>query len=88
VEFADVLVICPELGILEREITCVTREHAVIIIPAGNETYGHGTHTRAGVPPSAFRPFGKTAINQGAICHSVGTVPSSTQPVTLVPAIM
>ena len=45
---ADDLINPPELGILEREIQRVPRGRA-IVIPAGPETRGHGTHTVANV---------------------------------------
>jgi homoserine O-acetyltransferase len=48
INFADDLINPPELGILEREIQRVKRGRAVVI-PAGKETAGHGTHTRAAV---------------------------------------
>jgi homoserine O-acetyltransferase len=46
VNSADDEVNPPELGILEREIQKVARGRYVLI-PAGDETRGHGTHTRA-----------------------------------------
>jgi homoserine O-acetyltransferase len=48
VNFADDLINPPELGILERQIKRVPRGRAVII-PAGERTRGHGTHTLAAV---------------------------------------
>jgi homoserine O-acetyltransferase len=48
VNFADDLVNPPELGVLEREITRVANGRAVVV-PAGPETRGHGTHTVAAV---------------------------------------
>jgi homoserine O-acetyltransferase len=48
VNFADDLINPPELGILEREIKRVKNGRAVVI-PAGDATVGHGTHTRAAV---------------------------------------
>jgi homoserine acetyltransferase len=48
VNFADDLVNPPELGILEREIGRVPKGRAVVV-PAGPETRGHGTHTLAAV---------------------------------------
>jgi homoserine O-acetyltransferase len=48
INFADDLINPPELGILEREIKRVKNGRAVVI-PAGKETVGHGTHTRAAV---------------------------------------
>jgi homoserine O-acetyltransferase len=48
VNSADDLINPPELGILEREIKRVARGRAVLI-PAGPETIGHGTHTKASV---------------------------------------
>ena len=48
VNSADDLINPPELGILEREITRVPHGRAVVI-PAGDATYGHGTHTHAAV---------------------------------------
>jgi homoserine O-acetyltransferase/O-succinyltransferase len=44
VNFADDLINPPELGILEAEIKRVPQGKAVVI-PAGPETRGHGTHT-------------------------------------------
>jgi len=43
---ADDLINPPELGILEREIKRVPKGHAVII-PSGDKTRGHGSHTVA-----------------------------------------
>lgn len=48
INFADDLINPPELGILEREIKRVPRGKAVLI-PAGPDTVGHGTHTKAAV---------------------------------------
>jgi len=48
INFADDLINPPELGILEREIRRVPKGRAVLI-PASEETVGHGTHTRAAV---------------------------------------
>jgi homoserine O-acetyltransferase len=48
VNFADDLINPPELGILEREIKRVKRGKAVLI-PRGEQTQGHGTHTLAAV---------------------------------------
>jgi homoserine O-acetyltransferase len=48
VNFADDLINPPELGILEREVKRVKKGRAVVV-PAGKETVGHGTHTRAAV---------------------------------------
>jgi homoserine O-acetyltransferase len=48
INFADDLINPPELGILEREIKRVKKGRAVVI-PAGEATVGHGTHTRAAV---------------------------------------
>jgi homoserine O-acetyltransferase len=48
INFADDLINPPELGILEREIQRVKRGQA-IVIPASQETVGHGTHTKAAV---------------------------------------
>lgn len=48
VNFADDLINPPELGILERGIKKVKRGKAVVI-PAGEKTRGHGTHTLAAV---------------------------------------
>jgi homoserine O-acetyltransferase len=48
INFADDLINPPELGILEREIRRVKKGRAVVV-PAGKETVGHGTHTRAAV---------------------------------------
>jgi homoserine O-acetyltransferase len=42
------LTITPDLGILEKEIKRVKKGRAVVI-PAGEETVGHGTHTKAAV---------------------------------------
>jgi homoserine O-acetyltransferase len=48
INFADDLINPPELGILEREIRKVPGGRA-ILVPAGEETIGHGTHTKATV---------------------------------------
>jgi len=48
VNFGDDLINPPELGILEREIKRVSKGKA-IVVPAGPETRGHGTHTVAKV---------------------------------------
>lgn len=48
INFADDLINPPELGILEREIVRV-RGAKAIVIPATEETRGHGTHTIAKV---------------------------------------
>jgi homoserine O-acetyltransferase len=48
INFADDLINPPELGILEKEIKRVQRGKAVII-PQGEQTRGHGTHTLAAV---------------------------------------
>jgi homoserine O-acetyltransferase len=59
INFADDLVNPPELGILEREIRRVPRGEAVLI-PAGPDTVGHGTHTRAAV----WRPYLERFLRQ------------------------
>jgi homoserine O-acetyltransferase len=46
INFADDLINPPELGILEREIKHVPHGKA-ILMPASEETIGHGTHTKA-----------------------------------------
>jgi homoserine O-acetyltransferase len=48
INFADDLINPPKLGVLEREITRVKRGRAVVI-PMGDNTRGHGTHTLAAV---------------------------------------
>jgi homoserine O-acetyltransferase len=48
INFADDLINPPELGILEREVKRVKRGKA-IVIPQGEQTRGHGTHTLAAV---------------------------------------
>jgi homoserine O-acetyltransferase len=48
INFADDLINPPELKILEQEIKRVPRGQA-IVIPASEETIGHGTHTKAAV---------------------------------------
>ncbi len=48
INFADDLINPPELGILEREVKKVPHGRA-ILVPAGDETVGHGTHTKAAV---------------------------------------
>jgi homoserine O-acetyltransferase len=48
INFADDLINPPELGILEREIKRVPKGRAVLI-PRGERTRGHGTHTLAAV---------------------------------------
>jgi homoserine O-acetyltransferase len=48
VNFADDFINPPELGIAEREIKKVKRGR-FILVPIGEDTVGHGTHTRARV---------------------------------------
>jgi homoserine O-acetyltransferase len=48
VNSADDLVNPPEIGVLEKEITRVTKGRA-IMIPLSDKTAGHGTHTLAAV---------------------------------------
>jgi homoserine O-acetyltransferase len=48
VNFADDLINPPELGVLEKNVTKVPHGRAVVV-PAGERTRGHGTHTLAGV---------------------------------------
>jgi len=48
VNSADDEVNPPELGILEREIQKVAKGR-YILIPTGEQTRGHGTHSRAAV---------------------------------------
>jgi len=48
INFADDLINPPELGILEQEILRVKKGRAVVV-PAGPNTRGHGTHTLAAV---------------------------------------
>jgi homoserine O-acetyltransferase len=48
INFADDLINPPELGILEREIKRVKHGKAVLV-PAGDKTVGHGTHTLAAI---------------------------------------
>jgi homoserine O-acetyltransferase len=48
VNFADDLINPPELGVLERE-TRRVRQGRAVVVPAGPETRGHGTHTLATV---------------------------------------
>jgi homoserine O-acetyltransferase len=45
---ADDIINPPELGILEREIRRV-RSGKAVVLPLGDETVGHGTHTKASV---------------------------------------
>lgn len=56
INFADDLINPPELGILEREIKRVPHGEA-LIIPAGERTRGHGTHTLAAVWKEQLRQF-------------------------------
>ncbi len=58
INFADDLINPPELGILEREIKRVKKGEA-IVIPASNETVGHGTHTKAAVWKKHLESFMK-----------------------------
>lgn len=55
INFADDLINPPELGILEAEIKRVPHGKAVVI-PAGPETRGHGTHT---IPKTYQRQLGE-----------------------------
>ncbi len=56
INFADDLINPPELGILEREVKRVKKGQA-LVIPAGKETVGHGTHTRAVVWKKQLEKF-------------------------------
>jgi homoserine O-acetyltransferase len=56
INFADDLINPPELGILEREIERVMRGQ-MLLIPAGEKTRGHGTHTLAAVWKQNFARF-------------------------------
>jgi homoserine O-acetyltransferase len=56
INFADDLINPPELGILEREIKRVPRGRA-ILVPASDETVGHGTHTKAAVWKAHLEKF-------------------------------
>jgi homoserine O-acetyltransferase len=58
INFADDLINPPELGILERQIKRVNKGRAVLI-PAGEETVGHGTHTKAAVWKEHLEKFMK-----------------------------
>jgi homoserine O-acetyltransferase len=60
INFADDLINPPELGILEKEIKRVKHGRAVVL-PAGKETVGHGTHTRAAVWKAHLEKFLKEA---------------------------
>lgn len=62
INFTDDLINPPELGILEREIKRVPRGKAVLI-PAGPETVGHGTHTKAAVWKHLLAELLKTSEN-------------------------
>jgi homoserine O-acetyltransferase len=48
INFADDLINPPELGVLEGNIDQVAKGRAVVM-PAGEATVGHGTHTKAAV---------------------------------------
>ena len=48
INFEDDLINPPELGILEREIRRVGKGRA-LLIPRGDRTRGHGTHTLAAI---------------------------------------
>jgi homoserine O-acetyltransferase len=56
INFADDLINPPELGILEKAIVRVRRGRAVVV-PAGPDTRGHGTHTIAAVWQEHLRRF-------------------------------
>jgi homoserine O-acetyltransferase len=58
INFADDLINPPELGILEREVGRVKNGRAVVV-PAGEATVGHGTHTRAAVWKGHLEKFMK-----------------------------
>ena len=59
INFADDLINPPELGVLEREIRRVPKGQAVLI-PEGEVTVGHGTHTKAVVWKEHLAAFLKT----------------------------
>jgi homoserine O-acetyltransferase len=48
INFADDLINPPELGILEKEVQRVKSGRAMVI-PASEQSAGHGTHTKAAV---------------------------------------
>ena len=56
INFGDDLINPPELGVLEESIKSVPHGRAVII-PAGPNTHGHGTHTWAAVWQSYLEQF-------------------------------
>jgi homoserine O-acetyltransferase len=56
INFADDLINPPELEILEREVRRVSNGRA-ILLPASEETVGHGTHTKARVWKSHLESF-------------------------------
>ena len=60
INFADDLINPPELRILEREIKRVPKGRA-ILVPAGEDTVGHGTHTKASVWKNHLERFLKEA---------------------------
>jgi homoserine O-acetyltransferase len=62
INFADDLINPPELGILEQQIKRVKKGRAVVI-PAGKETVGHSTHTRAAVWKGHLEQFMKETEN-------------------------
>jgi homoserine O-acetyltransferase/O-succinyltransferase len=56
INFPDDLINPPELRILEQEIKRVSKGRA-IVVPAGEETIGHGTHTKAAVWKAHLEKF-------------------------------
>jgi homoserine O-acetyltransferase len=61
VNSADDFINPPELGIAEREVKRIPRARFVLI-PASEQTWGHGTHTRAAV----WAPYLKELLDQTA----------------------
>jgi homoserine O-acetyltransferase len=66
INFADDLINPPELGILESAIKEVPKGRA-ILIPAGPNTHGHGTHTSAEVWKSHLQVFLKETEPPGVV---------------------
>jgi homoserine O-acetyltransferase len=64
INFADDLINPPELGILEQEIKRVPHG-AALVIPAGERTRGHGTHTLAAVWKAQLRQFLQSTDGNG-----------------------
>ena len=60
---ADDFINPPELGIAEREVTRI-RQGRFVLLPASEQTFGHGTHTRAAVWQSYLKELLERSVRK------------------------